>query len=179
MVGCLFLGITLLVFGVAILLIPLGTALSFGQSFVVSALLGAAAWTARAAWRDSGPLALVLDVDGQDHCFPALPEDEAGVVALEFVTTDGVPRVHRASRGRAPAISISPLGAADEDPPRLELRRTVPGARRGTLSLTRGSTTLWTVAGVRVGRRVPLSDVAARVLGLPPGVAAGLMFLDR
>ena len=76
MVGCLFLCIVLLVLGLAVLLIPLGTALSFGQAAVVTALLGAAARTAWAAWRESGPLALILEIGGIEHCFPALPEDE-------------------------------------------------------------------------------------------------------
>ena len=96
MVGCLFLGLVLSLLGLAVLLIPLGTALSFGQGAVVTALLGAAAWTAWAAWRDGGPLALVLDVDGTEQCFPALPEDAAGCVALELEGDgDGV-RVYRA-----------------------------------------------------------------------------------
>jgi len=177
-VGCIFLCIVLFVFGVAILLIPLGTALSFGQGFVVTALLGAAAWTAWAAWRDGGALALVLDTGGEEHCFPALPEDEKGVVLLEFELDDGL-RVVRAPEDREgfggstyTDLTVEPGGR-----PRLELRRARPGARRGRLTLVRGTTTLWEVPDVRVGRPVVLSEIALRVLRLEG--PATLVFLDR
>ncbi|GEM_PF-2315042 len=178
MVGCIFLSLVLLVFGLAILLIPLGTALSFGQGFVVTALLGAAAWTAWASWRDGGALALVLTVAGEDHCFPALPEDEKGVVLLEFEVGDGL-GVIRAPEEREGfgGSTFTDLAVEPRGRPRLELRRARPGARRGRLALVRGTTTLWEVPDVRVGRPVPLSEIALRVLRLDG--PATLLFLDR
>ena len=178
MIGCLFLGLVLLVFGLAILLIPLGTALSFGQGFVVSALLAAAAWTAWASWRDGGPLALVLTAGDTDHCFPALPEDEAGVILLEFEVHDGL-RVIRApvEREGFGGASFTDLATQPAGRPRLELRRSRPGSRRGRLVLVRGTTTLWDVPDVRVGRPVILSEIAVRVLNLDE--PASLVFFDR
>ena len=181
MVGCLFLGLVLSLLGLAVLLIPLGTALSFGQGAVVTALLGAAAWTAWAAWRDGGPLALILDVDGTEQCFPALPEDAAGCVALELESDGDVVRVYRAPP-TAPGLgggTFAETAPPATERPRLELRRSFPGSRRGSLSLTRGRTSLWVVGDIRVGRRVPLSDTAARAIGLDPERPAGIVFLDR
>jgi hypothetical protein len=169
----------LLVLGLAVLLIPLGTALSFGQAAVVTALLGAAARTAWAAWRESGPLALILEIGGIEYCFPALPEDEKGVVILEFETEGGVPRVVRGDETPTGfgGASYTELPVEPAGRPRLELHRRRPGARRGRLVLTRGRTTLWDVADLRVGRPVPMSDIAVRVLGLAGPVT--LVFLDR
>jgi hypothetical protein len=178
-VGCVFLGFVLLVLGLAVLLIPLGTALSFGQAAVVTALLGAAAWTAWTAWRESGPLALILSIDGVDHCFPALPEDENGLIILEFENHDGVPRVLRGDETPAGfgGSSYTELLVEAVGRPRLELRRRYPGARRASLVLTRGGATLWEVPDVRVGRPIPLSHLAVQALGLSG--PAGLLFLDR
>ena len=144
-------------------------------------LLGAAAWTAWAAWRDGGPLALIIEVDGEEQCFPALPEDATGRVVLEF-EPDG--EGLRLLRGGDVPEGFGGATFGDESPAergrvRLELRRARPGARRGSLTLGRGTTPLWQIGDVRVGRSIPLSETATRVLGLPSEGAASIVFLDR
>jgi hypothetical protein len=82
--------------------------------------------------------------------------------------------VEREGFGGASFTDLAPQPAGR---PRLELRRSRPGSRRGRLVLVRGTTTLWEVPDVRVGRPVILSEIAVRVLNLDE--PASLVFFDR
>lgn len=181
MIGCFVALVILCLLALAVVLIPVGTALSLGQAAMVVGLCVVAAQIAWAAWRHGGAMALVLEIDGVRHCFPALPEDDAGRVRLYLDLAVPALTVAPPERGEPPLLTALALqgGAfaraaqrlmpsddgAGGDPslPRLDFRRSTPFARSGHLELSRFGVTLWRL-DLKLGQRV----------SVPPEVAAQL-----
>ncbi len=193
MVGCLTLLAVLLLLGLAVVLVPLGTALSLGQAAVVTALLYATARVAWSAWRESGSLALVFEGGGREHCFPALPEDPSGQVLLSLELHHDGPEVHVAPPPDAGPTSVLALLIARREArqdaaapptrmpgPTLTFQRRKPGARRGRLTVHVGGTLVWFVEDLKLGSRQVLPPNVAELVAdaASPGVLA-VTFLDR
>lgn len=163
LLSCLVLLFALPLLAVLLVLLPLGSFLSLGQTATVGLLLVAVVWTTRAAWDEVGPLNLVLTAGEHEHVWAGLPTtgSEPCWVALDL-------------RSSPPTLSALPGPPEDKA---LALKIQQKPRRQLAIEAWKSGNQLWNRTDVRIGRSVELGETVRLLSGVEGTLS--LRILDR